>query len=285
MATLDLRRFDDIGSFEEAVLPFLMEDEACHNLLLGICSTIKGPDNPYERFDLWCVEKSGRVVAAAMRTPPHQVVLSRVDDPGALALLAEDVDDEAAGVLGDHHSARIFADLWSERTRKPVKIGMRQRIYKAESATRARHPSGHLRDANERDIDFVVDWFQAFAQETFGEKPVIEEAEASVRRRLDSRVGGLTLWCDPDPVSLAGYGGPTPNGMRVGPVYTPPELRGRGYASACVAETTARLLQQGRRFCFLFTDLANPTSNSIYQRIGYRPVCDVDQWRFGNPTA
>jgi len=83
-------------------------------------------------------------------------------------------------------------------------------------------------------------------------------------------------------VSIAGYGGPTPNGIRIGPVYTPPDLRGRGYASALTARLTQTLLDGGRRFCFLFTDLANPTSNSVYQRIGYRPVTDVDLWRFGN---
>ena len=81
-------------------------------------------------------------------------------------------------------------------------------------------------------------------------------------------------------VSLAGFGGRTPNGIRVGPVYTPPDLRGRGYASALTADLTRRLLAGGRRFCFLYTDLANPTSNSIYQRIGYRPVSDADLWSF-----
>jgi hypothetical protein len=88
------------------------------------------------------------------------------------------------------------------------------------------------------------------------------------------------LWEDGEPVSLAAAGGPTPNGIRIGPVYTPPELRGRGYASALVAELTRVQLEGGRRFCFLFTDLANPTSNRIYQRVGYEPVTDVDQWSF-----
>ena len=81
-------------------------------------------------------------------------------------------------------------------------------------------------------------------------------------------------------VSMAGFGGRTPNGVRIGPVYTPPELRGRGYASALTAALTQRLLDGGLRFCFLFTDLANPTSNSIYQRIGYEPVSDFDFWSF-----
>ena len=92
----------------------------------------------------------------------------------------------------------------------------------------------------------------------------------------------LRRWVDEGaPVSFSGYGGLTPNGIRIGPVYTPPELRRRGYASALVAELTKRLLDGGRKFCFLFTDLANPTSNSIYQRVGYEPVSDADQWVFG----
>jgi predicted GNAT family acetyltransferase len=79
---------------------------------------------------------------------------------------------------------------------------------------------------------------------------------------------------------VSSFGGATPSGIRIGPVYTPPELRGRGYASALVAELTRRLIAGGRQFCFLFTDLANPTSNSIYQRVGYRPVTDVNLWVF-----
>ena len=82
------------------------------------------------------------------------------------------------------------------------------------------------------------------------------------------------------PTCFAGFGGRTPNGIRIGPVYTPPEQRRRGYGSALTAALTQQLLDGGRRFCFLFTDLANPTSNSIYQRIGYRPVTDVDLWAF-----
>ena len=78
----------------------------------------------------------------------------------------------------------------------------------------------------------------------------------------------------------AGFGGRTPNGARVGPVYTPPEFRRRGYASAVVAGVSRRLLDEGRRYCFLYTDLANPTSNRIYQDIGYEPACDSRDYRF-----
>ena len=79
---------------------------------------------------------------------------------------------------------------------------------------------------------------------------------------------------------MAGVGGLTPHGIRIGPVYTPPELRGHGYASNLVAGVTQRQLDAGRDYVFLFTDLANPTSNKIYQDIGYQPVNDIDEWDF-----
>ena len=90
------------------------------------------------------------------------------------------------------------------------------------------------------------------------------------------------LWeADGRPVSLVVAGSRTPNGRRIGPVYTPPAQRGRGYAGALTAAASQDQLDRGAAFCFLFTDLANPTSNAIYRRIGYEPVTDVDQYRFG----
>ena len=99
--------------------------------------------------------------------------------------------------------------------------------------------------------------------------------------RLAGGDAGFLLWEDGEPVSVAGYGGPTPNGIRIAPVYTPPPLRGRGYGSAVTAALSSRLLASGRRFCFLYTDLANPTSNKIYVAIGYRRVCDSVEYAFG----
>jgi predicted GNAT family acetyltransferase len=101
------------------------------------------------------------------------------------------------------------------------------------------------------------------------------EASAIVVHRLAADDSGFLLWEDGgDVVSLSGWGGPTPNGVRIGPVYTPPHLRGRGFATALVAELSQTLLDRGRRFCFLYTDLANPTSNAIYERIGYVRVAE-----------
>ena len=84
---------------------------------------------------------------------------------------------------------------------------------------------------------------------------------------------------------MAGWGGRTPNGVRIGPVYTPPSLRRRGYGSAVTAAVSAERLASGLRFCFLYTDLANPTSNRIYSEIGYEPVCDSADCAFDAPDA
>jgi len=134
-----------------------------------------------------------------------------------------------------------------------------------------------MRDAKAAERDLLISWFEAFHEEVGG---IMGSAEEAVDLRLSGGSSGLRVWWNAEPVSIAGFGGPTPNGIRIGPVYTPPHLRRRGYATACVAALTQDLLSAGRRFVFLFTDLENPTSNSIYQQIGYRPVCDVDQYRF-----
>jgi predicted GNAT family acetyltransferase len=113
---------------------------------------------------------------------------------------------------------------------------------------------------------------------------VARRAESWLERRLVDPDGGIVFWLDQGrPVSFASFGGPTPNGIGVGPVYTPPEARCRGYATALVAQLTKMLIEGGRRFCFLDTDLANPTSNSIYPRVGYEPVTDAGLWSFQAP--
>ena len=116
----------------------------------------------------------------------------------------------------------------------------------------------------------------AFGNEVLAEDdPGRTEAVGMVDAPARLADGGFLIWEDEgEVVSIAGCGGPTPNGIRIGPVYTPPELRGRGYATALVAELSQRLLDSGRRFCFLFTDLANPTSNAIYERIGYVRIAE-----------
>jgi uncharacterized protein len=281
---LHVRRFHDAQAFLRTAGDFLTAREAEHNLLLGLAGTLVArphvyPLPPY----LAGVLRGATVVGVALRTPPHGLVLSEMDDVGAVGALARDVAevfDDLPGVLGPPESSRRFAELWARGGGRTMEPGMAQRIFRAEHVFAPEGAAGRMRRADTADRALLVSWVAAFQDEamsSFIHRPAEEVVDDYLARGED---GGVYVWEDGPPVSMAGCGGPTPNGIRIGPVYTPPERRGRGYASALTAELTSLLLSSGRRFCFLFTDLANPTSNRIYERIGYRPVADVDEYRF-----
>jgi hypothetical protein len=174
-----------------------------------------------------------------------------------------------------------FAEAWRDLTGQSFHKRMAERLYRLDKVTPPSGVPGQMRRAVESDRDLLARWLREFQLEAFGEADD-ESVERNVRNilTLPPEYRGVHLWEDPGPVSFTGYGGLTPNSMRIGPVYTPREFRGKGYASACVAAVSQHLLDSGRKFCTLFTDLANPTSNKIYMRIGYEAVCDVDEYKF-----
>ena len=134
--------------------------------------------------------------------------------------------------------------------------------------------------ASQSERDLIVEWLVAFVDEAFGGEELFDAGEAADRWVAGH---GRTMWLwvdDGRVVSMSGVSGRTPNGVRIGPVYTPLADRNRGYASNLVAEAAQAELDDGRQFVFLFTDLANPTSNHIYQAIGFEPVADVDRHIF-----
>lgn len=286
---MDVTRTDDATAFLEEAGPLLLADEARHNLILGIAGTIRDSPSRYPVRSLWLVRDGGEVVGAALRTPPFNLILARPLAAQALAALAEAVaGEELPGVVGSEPEVHDFAAAWSAHSGVPSRTGMRQGVYALERVEPLPAAPGSARLATADDLELLLRWWVAFGEEVFHEGgPGHENAEENVRHRLGSATGGLLLWEDEGgAVSLAGFGGPTPNGIRIGPVYTPPELRGRGYATALTAELSRRLLdgrlfEGGRRFCFLYTDLANPTSNAIYERIGYVRVAESAEIVFG----
>ena len=283
--SLTVRRFDDVDAFLDAAGNFLGAHEAEHNLIFGIASWLRA--NPelveHKATFLSVADADGRVVAASLRTPPNNQVLSVVDDLEAVDALVDALaTEELPGVLGPSRAAARFSERFTARTGRSGQLRLAERIFRLERVIPpARPASGSWRLVAPGDRDLLARWIVAFSAEAVPDDPPIEDPDAVAGRWIDG-VGRLGyLWEDGGrPVCVVGAGGETPNGIRIGPVYTPPDLRGRGYASALTAAASQDQLDRGRRFVFLFTDLANPTSNKIYQAIGFEPVCDVDQYRF-----
>jgi predicted GNAT family acetyltransferase len=203
------------------------------------------------------------------------------DDARSLARTLHERGEHAPAVNGALPAVRAYAEELARLTGGVVTTVQHTRLHEVRQVVAPTPPPGTLRPATVDDLDLVAAWFAMFmadADEQAGRQrgsgPEEVPDPASVRRRITA--GTCWLWCDPDgrPVHLTA-GGPASFGVaRVGPVYTPPAERRRGYAAASVAEVSRRLLDQGARVC-LFTDQANPTSNALYARLGYQPVVDM----------
>jgi predicted GNAT family acetyltransferase len=280
---MHLIHFDNPHEFYERTVAFMAAREAENNLPLGIArQIIDYPAEPgREPYLAAAIDDNGEVAAVALMTPPHNLVVAVTDRPDLLAMIAYDLHSrrvQLPGVTAETSIGAAFADHWERLTGKQRFVQMAERIYQLEQVTPVSGVSGHMRFATEADLALVTAWVVDFTVEAFDKEPIavdMQRVAVTARRRVLAPEQGMALWCDPDPVCMVGYGGPTPNGARVGPVYTPKPLRKRGYASACTAAVSQHLLDSGRKFVFLYTDLANPTSNKIYQDIGYRPVCDA----------
>lgn len=282
---MNVVRYGTPRAFLDAVEPFLLRDEACHNLLLGISARLASRD-PAEAEDVYLAAAldRGEVAGAAMMTSLYRLVVSQTTRPGAVRALAEDaatLRPTPPGVHAPDPVASEFVAAWQRLTGEPSRLALHERIHRLDAVRPVPAIPGRLRPAEDADRPLLLDWLRAFGTEAFGEgnRPA-GEAEAVLNTRLRSPGEGFVLWDDAGPRCVAGYGGTTRHGVKLGPVYTPPEFRNHGYGTACVAELSRLLLERGRRFCMLYTDLANPTSNRIYQRIGYEPVCDAAEYQF-----
>ena len=204
--------------------------------------------------------------------------MSRGTEAAITALVEWAGDEELSlpGVNGPAETAQTFADQWARRAGQSVQQGLGLGVHQLTQVIEPPSPGGIFQQAEHADVSTLADWGDAFSAETGVDDP--RSGMAIVEHRMAS--GGLYVWDDGGPVSMATWTGSTPSGVRVSFVYTPVEVRGRGYASACVAALSRLLLDRGNTFCALFTDQANPISNRIYRRIGYEPVCDFTEYRF-----
>jgi uncharacterized protein len=249
-----------------------------NNLLLGIISSV-GPEQGAEPL-LLCVEEQGRVELVAVQTPPRPLVLSRGGDE-AIRRLVEHLASarmSLPGVNGPRQTAEAFVRVWSERVQVSGTLSGLQNLYELGTLVPPASTSGHLREARAGDEETLADWSLAFQDEVGVYVGVGNDARPFVRAKMDARQ--LLVWDDGRPVSMAGWAARTPDAVRVNYVYTPPAERRKGYAGACVAALSKRLLDEGSKTCILFADAANSTSNGVYVRLGYERVCEFSHYEF-----
>jgi uncharacterized protein len=280
---LTLQRHTNASSFLQVTEAAFIAREVECGLIYGIAERLRSfPERYAEPPYLATVHDGPALLVAALMTPPRNLLLhSEVeDDDMALERLIHDLRRHGwapPGVNCRVPLAHRFVAHWQAVSGQGYELAMSMRVFELRQVVPPRRPPGQLRLATAADVDLVLAWFLAFAAEAMPHEQNFADRGGLLRGIGE---GNFYLWDDGGPVSMAVKGRRTAHGVSVGPVYTPPEVRGRGYATACVAALSQTILDEGWAFCTLFTDLANPTSNSIYQKIGYHPVCDFAEYRF-----
>ena len=253
---------------------FLAYDPVRHNIILTLLHERVAYPEP-GRY--WLARDGGAVVGVVFQSPLDFFATVTPMGPEPVAALVEEIVDAAIvlpGVNGEAATAARFAGQWTERRGSAAFPVEGQRIYELARTPRATAAGGNMRKASLGDLDLILAWMRSFYADVglyeSGFEPVVE-------RRVGS--GHFWLWEDGGPASMTANSEPVEGVVRVQAVYTPPERRNRGYAGACVADLSGRLQEAGHR-CILYTDLGNPTSNSVYRRIGYRAVAEGLRYRF-----
>jgi hypothetical protein len=295
---MQVTRYSDVSEFLQIMQPLYEQDEVANGLKLGICLRLQQDPNAYKAAPyLAMVEAERGLALAAQMTPPHNLLLYSPERPrGSLRPArseAEAFDALAAdlitggwpvpGVMGRPELTDGFARAYAAQTGKRYRLGMSHRIYRLTHVSLPQGVPGWLRQARPEEAPLIAQWLEAFQVEA--NAPMSAQPQEWAEERIAQ--GHVYVWDDGAerlcrPASMAARTRRTAHGATVSAVYTPPEFRRRGYASACVAGLSQLLLDAGFQFCTLYTDLANPISNHIYQEIGYRPVCDTNEMIFSD---
>jgi ribosomal protein S18 acetylase RimI-like enzyme len=265
---------DDAAVVLAATGPYLRAEPVRHNLvatLLERWATEPGAGR------CWIARDTGAVAGLAFRWPVHRpVVLTPMTVAVATAMADAVVDagEHCAGVNGEVSGAATFAGRWTERTGGGARPAESLRLYAVDTVAPAAAPGG-ARLATTADAARLAGWLAAFAEE------VGETLSTDPMGLVGQRIGAAELWVweDDGPAAFLGCTQPTNGAVRIGPVYTPPDRRGRGYASALTAHCSAAARTAGDH-CLLYADLANPTSNGIYRTLGYRAVAETLRYEF-----
>jgi GNAT superfamily N-acetyltransferase len=282
---VEIESFDDVEAFWVVAGPVLAADPVRNTVAITVVAGLRAAE-PATTPILLVVRDNDSVTGILVRSPPFPVIVTAL--PAACApavvghLLAHGHDP--GGATGTRAEVDAFAMAWLAATGVRSRVRGELRLYRLGRLVPPANGPGRAELATEADVPLLGRWLREFVLEAdlavpgapsrSAEEQVALD-RAAVRRALRLGNDRLIWWVDGEPVSFAGFTAPLDGMSRLAPVYTPPEHRGRGYGSAVTAAASARAIAAGARDVVLFTDLANPVSNSIYRKIGYRPRFDA----------
>lgn len=275
---------DDLEDFLLRAESFLHSRPVLHTLPLTLTENVRicgphayGPEAPLLGF----LERAGETRGAFFRAAPHRLNVTPLapEEAESLADYLAGIDHQLPGVYADHDTATAFSNAWHRRTGSRPTLHEQQCLYLLDTFTPPRQaPEGRARVASERDREEVARLYNDFST-SYGEPPS-RDPQAWADTRIAA--GGITLWEAPDgtATAIAGVNPIVAGQIRLAITYTPEHLRGRGYGGALVAELTRVALAADPQDVLLFTNLANPTTNALVHRLGYRPVANFSLYDF-----
>jgi GNAT superfamily N-acetyltransferase len=279
---MDVQQHEDPRTFKALAEPFYASDTLRHTVALTVMARfLDGQRTPMPHMTT--LHDEDKLIGVAFRTPPWPIIPSGLPtDPGLLDSFVErwlEHDPELPGVHGPRENAEALAEAWARHTNGTVREAMAGRLFRLGELVLPT-TSGVARQATVDDTDLLIKWHTDFELEAHGYLRDAEAIPAAIRRMFELG-DSVVIWEDHgEPVAWAVASTPLGGMSRVGPVYTPPDHRAHGYGSAVTAAVSRHARAAGAGDVILFTDLANPTSNSIYQKIGYRPVYDSTEIEF-----
>ncbi|QGS69639.1 GNAT family N-acetyltransferase [Oceanobacillus sp. 143] len=255
-----------VTDYINKVESLLLEKEACNNLILGLLGNLQ---EGLTASNLGYVESDGKVIYAFMQTPPSNWILADVENVEKLVLkevanFIYDNELEVPGVIGPDSCVKSFINAYENLSEQKAKLHMNQLIYQLDEVKIGLNNNGQLIHANEADYSLIKSWIMQFGIEA---NEVVSEQKASQMARIFLENQSIYLWkVEEQAVSMVNKSRQTKNGATVNAVFTPDKFKRNGYATNAVAALSLKLLDDGFQFCSLYTDRANPTSNSIYQK-------------------
>lgn len=258
---------------------FLLKEETFYNLILGLAGRMKNGEQDESEATYYTVMENEEIIGQALRTNfDKNLILGKLDE-GVAEFLAKKLKDSLhnlQGVFGKIEDAQAFSKAWGKETEVLMHLG----VYEANQIILPKNTKGSIRLATEEDLPLVEEFSIGYIKDCYPKQlEKGNEAIIGAQRNIKNKYLYL-LEVEGEVVSMAANNRESKNAGTIAWVYTPPQHRKKGYASMVTALLSQKILENGKPLCNLFTDLSNPTSNSIYQKIGYRRLGESIDLKF-----